>query len=229
MFDSLPNVYLFVKDRQHRFVTVNRAELRLHNLKTEAQMIGRTDFDFHPPALAAHYVEEDRRVMASRQPLLDQVWLVQPAGGMPSWYYCSKFPLLTRRGAVLGVAGVMRMCDHTGDAPSGYRRLTHACERVLASHAQPIAIAELAKEANLSVSQFQREFQRLFSMTPGDYILRVRLLMARRQLESTTETVGRIALDCGFHDQSHFTRAFRTAMGLSPLKYRKRFAQSAGP
>jgi AraC-like DNA-binding protein len=227
LFEALPNVFLFVKDRRHRFVKVNGAELRLHSLKTEAEMIGRTDFDFHPPALAAQYVEEDRRVMASRQPLLNQLWLVHAVGGMPSWYYCSKFPLIARSGVVIGVAGVMQRCDHTGEAPAGYQRLTPACELVLAHYAQPTALTELARRAHLSASQFQREFRRLFGMTPGDYILRVRLLMARRQLEATTEAVGRIALDCGFYDQSHFTRAFGAAMGLSPLEYRNRFAQTA--
>lgn len=224
LLDVLPNVYLFVKDRQHRFVKVSRSEFMLHNVKSEAEMIGRTDFDFHPPALAAQYVEEDQRVMTSRRPLLDQLWLVQAGGGMPRWYYCSKFPLLARNGDVFGVAGVMRECDHVGDAPADYHRLTRACELVLANYGQPITLAEMARRANLSASQFQREFQRLFGMTPGDYILRVRLLVARRQLESTSEPVGRIALDCGFYDQSHFTRAFGAAMGLSPLEHRKRFA-----
>ena len=68
LFEVLPNVYLFVKDRQHRFVMANRSELQLHNLKTEAEIVGRTDFDFHPPALAAQYVEEDRKVMAAGRP-----------------------------------------------------------------------------------------------------------------------------------------------------------------
>ena len=163
-------------------------------------------------------------MMATARPLIDQLWLVQGADGMPRWYFCSKFPVLGRRGAVIGVAGVMRECDQVGEAPADYHRLTRACEFVLANYAQPIAIAELAKRANLSASQLQREFGRLFGMTPGDYVLRVRLLMARRQLEATSEAVGRIALDCGFYDQSHFTKAFRAATGLSPLEYRKRFA-----
>ncbi len=227
MFDALPDIYLFVKDRQHRFVKANRSELQLHNCKTDADIFGRTDFDFHPPALAAQYVEEDRRVMSTRRALVDQPWLVQGADGMPRWYFCSKFPLLGRRGAVIGVAGVMRGCDQVGKAPSDYHRLTRACAFVLANYAQPIAIAELAKCAHLSASQLQREFARLFRMTPGDYVLRVRLLMARRQLASTNETVGRIALGCGFYDQSHFTRAFRGSTGLSPLEYRRRFVQRA--
>ena len=54
--------------------------------------------------------------------------------------------------------------------------------------------------------------------------LKVRLLMARRQLEQTSTPVGEIAHECGFYDQSHFTRAFRKSIGLRPLEYRARFA-----
>lgn len=229
LFDVLPNIFLFIKDRRHRYVKVNPALFSLHGCRAESEMLGRTDFDFNPPTLAAQYVEEDRRVMTTRVPLIDQVWLVQSADRMPNWYISSKFPVFGARNAVIGIAGVMRLYDHAGAAPGDYRRLTRACEFVLANYAQPIAIADLASRANLSASQLQREFRRLFGMNPGDYILRVRLLMARRQLEETFNPVGQIALDCGFYDQSHFTRAFHASTGLRPLEYRRRFAPTAKP
>ncbi len=227
LFDVLPNIFLFVKDRHHRYMKVNRALLALHGCRQESEMLGRTDFDFNPPALAAQYVDEDRRVVSTRQPLVDQVWLVQSADGMPRWYISSKFPIFGARGTVIGLAGVMRLYEHAGAAPSDYRRLTRACEFVLANYAQPIAVADLASRAHLSASQLQREFRRLFGMNPGDYILRVRLIMARRQLEETSHPVGQIALDCGFYDQSHFTRSFRASTGLRPLDYRRRFTPKA--
>lgn len=224
LFDRLPQAYLFIKDREHRYVRVNRSLAALHGCASEVPMIGRTDFEFNPPALAAQYVEEDRRVMESGRPLIDQVWLVQSADGMPRWYLSSKFPLTDSHGAVIGIAGVMRPYEQTGDSPGEYRRLTAACEHVLAHYGESIAMPALAARAHLSVSQFQREFRRLFGMSPSEYLLRVRLLMARRKLEETSLPASRVALDCGFYDQSHFTRAFRKATGLSPLAYRRRFA-----
>jgi PAS domain S-box-containing protein len=223
LFDVLPNIFLFVKDQRSRFTKVNPALVALHGCRIESEMLGRTDFDFHPPTLAAQYVEEDRRVLSTGEPLVDQVWLVRSADGTPRWYISSKFPIFGARGATIGIAGVMRLYDHAGNAPGDYRRLTQACEFVLANYAQPIAIGDLARRANLSKSQLQREFRRLFNMNPGDYILRVRLLIARRQLEETNSPVGQIALECGFYDQSHFTRAFRASTGLRPLEYRRRF------
>jgi AraC-like DNA-binding protein len=226
LFDVLPDVYFFVKDRRHRFVRVNQSELRLHGCADETEIIGRTDFDFHPPALAAQYVDEDRRVMVSGRPLLNQVWLVRSADGTPRWYLSSKFPVHGRRNAVIGVAGVMRPYDHAGQAPGDYQRLTRVCEHVLAHYGDRITVGQMAAQAHLSTSQLQREFRRLFGMSLGHYLLRVRLIMARRRLETTSEAVGEIALDCGFYDQSHFTKAFRAATGLKPLDYRRRFGRA---
>ncbi len=224
LFDVLPDVYLFVKDRRHRFVKINRSEMALHGCATPAGIVGKTDFDFHPPALAAHYVEEDRRVMEAGKPLVDQVWLVRGADGMPRWYISSKFPVRGRRGAVIGVAGVMRPYHLAGGAPGDYQRLTLACDYVLTHYGEAITVEQVAKRANLSGSQLQREFRRLFGVSLGEYILKVRLIMARRSLEATQLAVGQIALDCGFYDQSHFTRAFRKTNGMSPLAYRRRFS-----
>jgi len=225
LFDHLPRVYLFVKDIKHRFVKVNRAWLSLHGCVEESEAIGKTDFDYHPPALASQYVEEDKRVMASRRPLPEQAWLVLGADRLPLWYRCTKIPLFDSAGEVIGLAGVLMPYDHADTAPGEYQRLSAACGYALTHYPESISVADLAKRANLSVSHLQREFQRLFGMCPTTYLLRLRLLMARRELESTMAAVGQIALDCGFYDQSHFTRAFRASTGLTPLEYRRRFAR----
>lgn len=223
LFDHIPRLYLFVKDARGRFVRVNRAELSLHGCRNESEMLGRTDFDFHPPALAAQYVEEDRRVLESRRPLRDQVWLVMDHDRMPQWYLSTKIPLIGKNGRPVGIAGVMRPYDHAGALPGDYDRLTPVMEYVLASYGERIEIARMAERAHLSISQLQREFRKLFGLSPGDYVLKVRLLMARRRLEDGDEPVGTIALDCGFYDQSHFNRAFRAHVGMPPRGYRQRF------
>jgi len=224
LFDHLPRVYFFVKDRRLRVVKANRGWLLMHGLKEEKEALGWRVQDFHPPAMAAQYDEEDRRVMASRQVLPDRISLVRGADGMPRWYLVTKIPLHDRKGSCIGLAGVMRPYDHAGDAPGEHRRLTAALEHVLTHYDRPLRVETLAGLAHLSVSQLQRVFQRLYGMTPSDYVLRVRLLMARQKLEQTRDPAGRIALDCGFYDQSHFNRAFVAATGLRPLEYRRRFA-----
>ncbi|MEK0447923.1 MAG: hypothetical protein RL088_191 [Verrucomicrobiota bacterium] len=223
LFDFLPRVYLFIKDAESRFVRVNQPMQELKALTSQAEIVGKTDFDFHPPMLAAQYVEEDRRVMASGKPLIDQVWLVMGADRMPRWYLSSKIPLRGRNGKVAGLAGVLRPYDGAGPSPGDYHRLTPVMEYVLANFGVSITVRALAKIAHLSVSQLQREFGRLFGMTPMEYLIRVRLLVARRQMEETDEPIGNIAISCGFHDQSHFARYFRSRVGMTPGEYRTKF------
>lgn len=225
LFEHLPRVYLFVKDLRGRFMKVNTPFALLHGFRRERDMLGRTDFDFHPPALAAQYVEEDRRVIHSGRPLADQVWLVLGHDRMPRWYLSSKMPVRGRAGEAVGLAGVLRPYDHTGASPAAYNRLTPVMEHVVRQYGGPITLADLAARAHLSVSQLQREFRRLFGQTPGEYVLRVRLLMARRRLEETDDPFGLIGLECGFYDQSHFNRAFRRHVGMPPGAYRRRFRQ----
>jgi AraC-like DNA-binding protein len=222
LFDALPDVHLFVKNRESRFLRVNEAWLALHGCRSAADAIGRTDHDFHPPALADQYVAEDERVMRSGKPLRDQPWLVADHTGMPQWYLCTKLPLFDPAGRVSGIAGILQPFGQAGHAPEEYRRLTPALEYVVENYRRPLNVGDLARRAGLSASQLQREFRRLFRMTVGDYVLRLRLLMARRRLRTTTDAVGRIATDCGFYDQAHFTRAFKKHTGQTPLEYRRR-------
>ena len=50
---------------------------------------------------------------------------------------------------------------------------------------------------------------------------------AKAQLITTDAPVGGIALDCGFYDQSAFTRAFREFMGTTPAEYRNQYAAAS--
>lgn len=222
LFDSVPTVYFYAKDLNHRFRRVNRALSEFHGCRSPEEMIGRSDLDFHTPALAAQYVQEDREVLASGQPLRDRIWLVPGADGIPRWFSSSKFPLFNSEGELSGIAGVMQ--PHDGASCAGgdsYSRLTPALDHVLQHYGRALTIEVLAGLCHLSVSQFQREFQRCFKCTPFNYLLGVRLLMARWSLQHSATPIGVIALECGFYDQSHFTRAFHSANGLSPGAFRR--------
>jgi AraC-like DNA-binding protein len=223
LFDHLPDTYLFVKDRHSRFVQVNLALARLEGCRSAEEMYGRTDFDFHPPIMAAQYIAEDNRVMTRREPLIDQLWLVAGADGMPLWYRSTKVPLISRADEVIGIGGVMRPVAQAGTPPADYARIAKALDLVQQRHRERLGVGDLAHAAGLSISQLQREFMRLLGMSPTDYITRVRVLLARRALERGDTAVGTIALDLGFYDQSHFTRVFRRQTGLTPLAYRQRF------
>jgi len=68
--------------------------------------------------------------------------------------------------------------------------------------------------------QVSRQFHQHFGCTIGEYLRWVRIARAQSLLSCPEIEVSRIALDCGFCDQSHFTSAFRRLTGMPPYHYR---------
>jgi transcriptional regulator GlxA family with amidase domain len=84
----------------------------------------------------------------------------------------------------------------------------------------PLAITALAQRVCLSVKQLERLFHAEFKISPCAFYRKLRLEAARFMLEETRRSITAIALDCGFGDTSHFSRAFRAAYGRSPRSSR---------
>lgn len=175
LYDCLPGIYMYVKDRQGRYMHVNQVVCEVMGGKAPHEVLGKTDFDFFPPAIASQYIAEDQRVIQSGSLLKEQVWLVPGAGGVPQWYLCNKIPLFDRRRRIIGIAGVKRPYGQAGNAPPDYLRLLKVTEFVTTHFRRPISMQELAEQIDLSVSQLQREFKRLFSLSPSQYLQEVRV------------------------------------------------------
>lgn len=85
---------------------------------------------------------------------------------------------------------------------------------------KPLALEEIAAQANLSVYYFTRRFKKEFGCTPHDYPILARLKAARFYLESTEQSVKEIAWRCGFGNASTFCTCFRKNTGCTPGFYR---------
>jgi AraC-like DNA-binding protein len=83
------------------------------------------------------------------------------------------------------------------------------------------SIADLAAECRLSASHFARGFRQATGMPPHRWLLKRRIERAKELLLGGELELAQIALDCGFNDQSHFTRLFVQSQGQSPGKWRR--------
>lgn len=223
LFDVIPSVYMYIKDSESRFVRANQVVCEIVGADSPSDLVGRTDFDYFPPAIAAQYVAEDQRVIESGEGLSDQVWIVPDKNGVPKLYLCSKIPLRNRRNRVIGIAGLKRPYEYSGDDSAGYSRLVSVMTFVAQNYGREIEVADMADHVHLSVSQLQREFSKNFGITPIRYLREVRIGVVRHLLKNSDLSVTQIATQSGFYDQSHLTRHFKSATGLTPLKYRQRF------
>ncbi len=85
---------------------------------------------------------------------------------------------------------------------------------------QAATLTELAILAGVSRYQLLRGFARTLGITPHAYLLQRRVLEARR-LIAAGHSLSQAALEAGFADQSHMTRAFVRQLGLTPGRYRR--------
>ena len=89
-----------------------------------------------------------------------------------------------------------------------------------ANYARRITLASIGRAANAHPVHVAQTFRRFHECTIGEYVRRLRLERACRQLAETEKPLSEIALETGFTDQSHFHRAFKRELGISPSAYR---------
>jgi transcriptional regulator GlxA family with amidase domain len=101
-----------------------------------------------------------------------------------------------------------------------------AQSRVEADPGDDHRVAALAAAAAMSERHFARVFAAEVGETPSRFVERVRTEAARRELESTGDTLDAIAVRCGFGTAETLRRTFHRRLHTSPDAYRRRFATS---
>lgn len=89
-------------------------------------------------------------------------------------------------------------------------------------------IEQLAAQAAMSRRTFARRFSATLGMTPYQWILQQRIVLAQRLLETTNKPVEQIATCCGFHSAATLRLHFQRFLRISPQAYRHTFQQKQG-
>jgi AraC family L-rhamnose operon transcriptional activator RhaR/AraC family L-rhamnose operon regulatory protein RhaS len=86
---------------------------------------------------------------------------------------------------------------------------------------ESLEVGSIAAISHLSTRQFSRVFKSYYSMSPKEYLIKLRLDYACKLMEQSNMNLGTIAMDCGFSDISFFSRQFKAKFGISPKKFRR--------
>ncbi|TRW80299.1 helix-turn-helix domain-containing protein [Mycolicibacterium sp. 018/SC-01/001] len=86
--------------------------------------------------------------------------------------------------------------------------------------AEPIDIDALARKAMMSRRSFDRQFRGVAGISPKQWLLHQRVLVAQRLLEGSEEPIDAIARQAGFANGIALRRQFQRHLGVSPLRYR---------
>jgi AraC-like DNA-binding protein len=97
-------------------------------------------------------------------------------------------------------------------------RVAQIKEYLRANLHRNVSLTELANLTGLSKAYVIRSFRRTVGMPPYEWLLQQRIEEARRHLQNGS-SIGDLAIELGFADQSHFHRRFKSVTGMTPAAY----------
>lgn len=98
--------------------------------------------------------------------------------------------------------------------------LTQARELLHGRFNDSLNLVEIANTVGVHPTHLARTFKKHYRTTMGEYVRRLRLDWATRQLSETEDSIAEIASSAGFYDQSHFSHLFKLHTGFTPAEFR---------
>ncbi len=182
LMEAWPDM-VYVKDRQCRFTAANDRTAEGMNVAAPDDLVGKTDFDFHPHHLATEYFSTEQSLMRTGEPILAREEVIMQPDGSELLLSSTKVPLV-RDGEIIGLVGVNR--DIT--------------DKIQAERAV-IAAKEQAEVANRAKSEFLANMSHELR-TPLNAILGFSEIIADRAISASHDQVrgyGRDIHDAGQH------------------------------
>jgi len=130
---------------------------------------------------------------------------------------------LTVEGLALEMLAEISLCRSRKTEPRPPHWLEQVKDYLHAHFSESLHLSTLSTMADVHPGHLAREFRRYFHCTTGEYIRRLRVDWACREIAVSDSSLAQIALSTGFSDQSHFSRSFKRQMGVSPAEYKAIF------
>lgn len=178
IMDLLPD-FIYVKDRQGRYVVVNDGVRQVLGASTADEVIGKSNESFLPPDQAKRERIDDDHVIKLEQPLVEREEKMVDPDGNDLWILTSKLPLRDREGKVSGLVGIDRNIT-----------------RLKAIESQLRSAKESADQANRAKSDFLANMSHEIR-TPMNAIIGMTDLLLETQLTETQHDYLSMVQDSG--------------------------------
>ncbi len=111
LLDNVPD-RIYFKDTESRFLQASLAMAKRLGLKDPGEVVGKTDFDFHPTELAREFFADEQKILLTGVPIINKIERQLAMDGAEIWASVTKVPLRNRAGFITGIIGISR--DITG-------------------------------------------------------------------------------------------------------------------
>ncbi len=222
IMNALPNVVFFIKNTRAEYVLANQTLAKRCGLEHVSDVLGKPSREVFHTKQGNDYTEQDYLVLRDGVCIADKLELHVYSSGELGWCLTHKMPIYSSDGRIIAMAGVSVDIQSDDLNEPGTNARLEKVEAYIRSHFdQVIRMETLAGISGLSVSQLERNFKKIFNMTPLQFIQKTRLEHALQLLEQEM-TITDISASCGYADHSAFSRQFKQLTGLSPSQFKER-------
>ncbi|NWK55896.1 AraC family transcriptional regulator [Verrucomicrobiaceae bacterium N1E253] len=222
LFDQVPDIAFFIKDHLGRYVAANKTLCQRCGVENKDGIIGKKADELFPAPLGTTFAEQDQQVLKMARSINARLELHLYPDGHEGWGLTYKEPIFDNNRLIIGVSGITRdlhtFTEHSDDLSS----VSDVLEYIRNHIDQPLRLPDLAKMADLSVYQLDQRIRSIYQISSGQLITKTRVNAACHMLTATGKTISNIAQECGYSDQSAFSRQFKQTTGLTPKAYRDR-------
>ncbi len=159
LVNTIPDL-VWLKDREGVYLSCNSTFERFFGAK-EADIVGKTDYDFVEKDLADFFREQDRKAMAAGGPSVNEEALIFAADGYQGTFETIKTPMYDYEGALIGVLGISRDITQRKQAEEALRE-SEAFQRAMID-CSPVAIYSVDFEGR--VLSWNTSAERIFGWT----------------------------------------------------------------
>ena len=220
LYDSIPDVWFWIKDRNSTFLWGNSAFLSNFGIENLTDLLGKTDFNFSPFYLAEQFLLDDEAVLDGKS-VENRIEMVNGIENKLNWCVTTKRRVYDVSGQIIGTMGISRKLVENQSAQISVNKLNGIVNYIQSNIHTSITITQIAKEMNCSVSTLQRTFRNQLHVSPMEFIRNIKMQYACNYLVNSTSSVFDIAYSLGYADQSHFIREFKRLLKVTPLQYKK--------
>jgi two-component system, sensor histidine kinase and response regulator len=203
---------LYFKDRESRFIRINRAAAKWYGLADASQAVGRSDFDLFTPEHAQPAFDAEQQIIHTGEPMLHveekETW---PTGEV-TWVDTSKLPLRDAQGRVIGTFGISRDITEKKRVEDALRAAKEAAEA--ASRAKSEFVANMSHEIRTPMNAI---------IGMAELLLDTRVDAAQREYAQTILDAGESLLSL-LNDILDFSKieAGKVELDPQPFEFRER-------
>ena len=152
LIDNLPD-YIYVKDMNLRHLINNVANVKLIGAGSEEETLGKTVLDYFQHDLALKYIQDDMKILQTKNPMINNEELVATKDGSQRWLLTTKLPLKDKNNNTIGLVGISRDITEQKEAEQRLRLSEKKYKLLFESNPMPMWMLSLSDHSFIDVNE----------------------------------------------------------------------------